>query len=63
MDVSAAGSTVSVVSPLTLPSVAEIVVVPVAMVDARPPAAMVAAAVFVYAHTCLGVLSCGVVSA
>jgi hypothetical protein len=58
IDVSAAGSTVSVVLPLTLPSVAEIVVVPAASVDARPPAAMVAAVVFVDAQTTCVVRSC-----
>jgi hypothetical protein len=45
IETSAAGSTVSVVLPVMLPEVAEIVVVPAATVVARPPAAMVAAAV------------------
>jgi hypothetical protein len=45
MDVSAAAATVSVVLPVMLPEVAEIVVVPVATAVARPPTAMVAVAV------------------
>jgi hypothetical protein len=45
METSEAGSTASVVFPVTVPEVAEMVVVPTATVVARPPAAMVAVAV------------------
>jgi hypothetical protein len=58
METSAAGITVSVVFPDTLPEVAEIVVVPVARVVARPPAATVAAAAFVEAQVAVVVRSC-----
>jgi hypothetical protein len=57
MDVSSAGSTVSVVLPLTPSSVAETVVVPSARVVARPAASIVAAAGFVDAQTTWVVMS------
>ena len=54
IEVSAAGSTVSVVLPLLAPRVAEMVVVPAATVVARPVASIVAAAAFVDAQvTCV----------
>jgi hypothetical protein len=62
METSAAGCTVSVVLPVTVPDVAEIVVVPTATVAARPPAAMVAVAVLEEAQLAVAVRSCVVLS-
>jgi hypothetical protein len=58
MDISTAGRTVSTVLPLTMPEVAEMVVVPTATVVARPPAAIVAAAGFVDAQVTVAVRFC-----
>jgi hypothetical protein len=58
METSAADCTVSVVLPVTEPEVAEMVVVPTATPVARPPAAMVAAAVFVDAQVTEAVRFC-----
>ncbi len=58
MELSVAASTVSVVLPVTLPAVAEMVVVPAATVVARPFAAIVAAATFVDAQVTCAVTFC-----
>jgi hypothetical protein len=58
METSAAPCTVSVVLPVTVPEVAEMVVVPTATAVARPPAAIVAAAVFVDAQIAVAVRFC-----
>jgi hypothetical protein len=58
METSVAGCTVSVAFPVTVPEVAEMVVVPIATVVARPPAAMVAVAVLDEAHVAVTVRSC-----
>jgi hypothetical protein len=62
METSAADITVSVVLPVMLPEVAEMVVVPAATAVARPPAAMVAVAVLDEAHVAVAVRSCVVLS-
>ncbi len=49
---------VSVVLPVTVPEVAEMVVVPAATAVARPPAAIVAVAVLLDAHVAVAVRSC-----
>jgi len=58
IETSAAAFTVSVVVPLMLPEVAEIVVVPAATAVARPPAAIVAAAVLDDAQVAVDVRFC-----
>jgi hypothetical protein len=58
MEASTGAKTVSVVLPMMLPEVAEMVVVPTATVVARPLAAMVAAAVFVDAQVTEAVRFC-----
>jgi hypothetical protein len=58
METSVAGVTVSVVLPVKLPDVAEIVVVPTARVEARPLAAMVAVVVLDDAQVAVEVRFC-----
>jgi len=62
MDASAAGDTVNVVVPLTFPSEAAMVVVPVAALSANPVALMVATVVELELQVAVLVRSCVVES-